>query len=58
MKEKKQELLFDKNILFRLEKKLFDELDAFCKKRNWKKSFVIREAIKDYLRKRNEDGKL
>lgn len=51
MKEKKQEILFDKNILFRLEKELFDELDAFCRERNWKKSFVIRESLKQYIKK-------
>jgi len=56
MKEKKQEILFNKNVIFRIEKELFDELNSFCKKRNWKKSFVIREALKKYIKE--EDGKL
>jgi len=50
MKEKKQEILFDKNIIFRIEEKLFNDLDAFCRERNWKKSFVIREALKKYIK--------
>lgn len=56
--KKKQEKIFDEVIYFRIEKELLDKLNAFCKKRNWKKSFVIREALKEYLKRLNEGGKI
>lgn len=51
MRKKTQEKMFDENVFFRIDRKLLDRLDAFAKERGWKRSFVIREAIKKYLKK-------
>jgi len=50
MKKKNQAKIFNEVAYFRINKSLLDELDKFCKERNWKKSFVIREALKKYLK--------
>jgi len=47
---KKQEKIFDEVVYFRIDKNLLNNLDNFCKERNWKRSFVIREGIKKILK--------
>ena len=44
--QKKQ---FDRLINFHIDSKLLNRLDAFAKKKEWKRNFIIREAIKFYL---------
>ena len=56
MKEKKikKEIL----IAFRVPKELFDIIQKHAEKEENTVSGIIRKAIKEYLRKRNEDGRL
>lgn len=48
--------LFDKLINFHIGNDLLERLDFFSKRKGWRRNFVIREAIKEYLdRKKIED---
>jgi len=57
MKEevKKEKL---KLIAFKLPQKLYDLIQKYAEKNDRSVSNVVRIAIKEFLRKRNEDGKL
>ena len=47
--------LFDKLINFHIDDNLLERLDSYTKEKNWRRNFVIREAIKEYLdRRKNE----
>ena len=39
----------DRLVTFHVDSKLLNRLDAFAEKREWKRNFIIREAIKFYL---------
>ncbi|KKK59196.1 hypothetical protein LCGC14_3036790 [marine sediment metagenome] len=41
---------FEKRIIFFIDKKLLKRLDVYSKEKEWKRSLVIREAIKAYLK--------
>ncbi len=48
--------LFDKLINFHIDNKLLRRIDLYAKQNNWRRNFIIRESIKEYLdRRENED---
>jgi len=40
---------FDRFINFHIDSKLLNRLDIFAERKEWKRNFIIREAIKFYL---------
>lgn len=48
--------LFDKLINFHIDNKLLKRIDSYAKQENWRRNFVIREAIKEYLDKKENES--
>jgi len=46
-----QEKQFERRINLFIEQELLDRIDSAAKKRGWKRSLLIREAAREYLKK-------
>ena len=49
--------LFDKLINFHIDNKLLKQIDSYAKRKNWRRNFIVREAIKEYLERRKDESK-
>ncbi len=46
----KQNKLFEKRVIFFIGEDLLKQVDSTAKKRGWKRSLLIREALKKYMK--------
>lgn len=46
----------DQKILIWIDKELLASLDSLANKKGWNRSLIIREAIRDYIKKRSKNA--